>query len=391
MPTVLSAREIRVEKAFCVSCERKMSKEECDIAVYSHVEEDTREIECYIPSSLFHCKYCNLFYVDEDEIVRLNNILPYKILVLTDTPARKKVQKAKKKKKKSDMLKRLTNEAVNQMIIHKKYGNGIIKAFDGEYITVNFSDGTANVRLNISPKYINNYHFPNQSFSSKIVNWSKRIGDCTHTNFKTVTDFDIRSLQVHNIVQYGSLAVVKIKGTTRSFCTFKVDPILLRRHLTDFRSVIVGCLGKDAEVNIIAEYCYDCLEYKIDMPALNYYEAMYGKLIILPHRFNDHFIGDISNVSTTWNKSTPLKDWGYTVRADGLTKAERQRLLCYLIDNELMLLSDVIFYIKQAISMSVGMNYLQNIEANAKRRDDLSFLEQRYIALQDAFYGKLEL
>ena len=152
--------------------------------------------------------------------------------------------------------------------------------------------------------------------------------------------------------------------------------------------MIVRSLRTNKDVKICAEYCYDCDEYKIDEPAIEHYEKKYGKLILLKRDMNERLTGDFNSIAYNWENETPLVALGYSA-ANAYSTEERRNLLSYIIDNKLLDLSHVMFYIKQAISLGM-MNYAHNFDANERRQDDIDFLEGTYLRKSIEYMGELE-
>jgi hypothetical protein len=284
-------------------------------------------------------------------------------------------------------------DLVGREIMHDLFGIGKIVAQEKYKITVQFSAKETTLVLNKESK---KHYYAVNSATEEYINEIVSTATVKPAHIVSVVN-EIESpnrlinpaFPVHNIVSNGIFYPIIVCASTRSFCANKMYEYEDRYHRVEMRSVIVSCLDIDRDVNIAAEYCFDCQSYKIDKISIYMYEEKYGKLILLRREESKPYKGNVSQSSMSWDSATFLAECGYSVKANGMNELQRQRLLSYLIDNEVISLPTVMATIRQAISMGISMNYNRTVEANRKRKNDLDFLENKYLTSDQAISGKL--
>lgn len=278
-------------------------------------------------------------------------------------------------------------------IKYKNLGRGTITKFDEDYIYVKFDSIDKILKLYFSAEFMRLYSF-NDETTVKYLNKLlidkkqrhsfkelKNIRESANSRIYNLYNIDLSNIPPRNIVKDGILYPILICLSTRSFCIFK-------EHNAEIRNVIVASIDHNRDINIAAEYCFNCNEYKIDEKSLDYYETTRGKLILRKIFEVDKQKHPFSSIG--WKNETLLTSYGYRVGSNGLHIYQRQRLLSYLIDNNIMSLSLVIATIRQQISMFTLMNYNKNIRANIDRQSDLEFLEEKYVVNQTPILGVLQ-
>ena len=397
MAKVLSViRTDLLNNSMCQCCNEELGNKNCELALYSG-KGKKRILETYASYSLLYCKDCGLFFVTSGDLTYIRESTGYHALARTYAEyieLRKGSSKKSRGKSGYANVKNPEEYVIGKELVHKgdnlSYGRGIIKGMDRGNIIVRFDAYPKKSRtLSIFPELMWIYHFKDSAVSAFLHKQAETNDARRNCYIDSTIDLDQNELPTYNIVDDGEIHPVIVHRTVQSFCAFKRHPIENRDHRVEMRSMVVRSLRTNKDVKICAEYCYDCDEYKIDEPAIEHYEKKYGKLILLKRDMNERFTGDFNSIAYNWEKETPLVALGYSAGANAYTTEERHYLLSYIIDNRLLDLSQVMFYIKQAISLGM-INYAYNIDANERRQDDIDFLEGKYLRKSGEYMGELE-
>ena len=103
---------------------------------------------------------------------------------------------------------------------------------------------------------------------------------------------------------------------------------------------------------------------------INEYEKIYGKMLIMKRKYSEAI--DKENTFEGFNVESPLHQYGYNVRADGLSELERQKLLIGLIETKRLTYLEICRTIEQSINLL--QNSPQYAQAVLKWRKDLKFI-----------------
>jgi len=395
MDKVLCVQIISVKSNHCIACNSILVNKKCSLAVYSGKKKN-RNIKFFVDTELQYCTKCNYYYIKGADAKYIQEFTNYDLYLKTNPNYEPKSKINSSTTKPPISKPKYTNKKpkvppgtiIGNEMFHENYGNGVITAFDGERLTVKFNKDPKEKRFNIYPQFMKLYKFDDAILSSFLNKLSKSVVKNKKPLFTSMCDLNINDFSQYNIVNDGKINYIYIHKTTRSFCSFKWDEIRNCRHNTEIRNVIVRSLSSGSDVNIGAEFCFDCKQYKIDEAGLNHYERKYGQLILMKKLVGEEFSGNLSGITADWEKSSALADLGYSVRANGLSRMERWILLEYIIDNKIMSATLVIMYIRQAIGIG-NMNIIANREANQKREEDIDFIERKYIFGKNTVRGEL--
>ena len=136
----------------------------------------------------------------------------------------------------------------------------------------------------------------------------------------------------------------------------KVGTVTLKTHsLTDSK-----------EISINAYHCFDCKRYFVNNDAV--------KNLLMKHQsplVNFHVVTDFSS---GLNPESELKMYGYSVQENGLSDAQRQKLLSTIIDTKLMSKHRIIKCIQFNIDF-IGKRANMDC-ANEKWKKDIQFVSQ---------------
>ncbi len=146
-------------------------------------------------------------------------------------------------------------------------------------------------------------------------------------------------------------------------------------HLTKVKALVhidTGYRIVDYQAN--AMFCPECDQYYITEAEYSRVESIGRiccKLVTVEEYRKIH-----SSKYDTWAEQSLLRSYGYTVNAnDNLSAKQRQRILSFIIENDIMSIRRVIDFISWLISKPGGYN-LEN--ARRKWQDDIDYL-QHYV------------
>lgn len=176
----------------------------------------------------------------------------------------------------------------------------------------------------------------------------------------------IKSEQLINNFCTGSKTLWVCKSFTQT-CTHQkhkvisATGILCRRR--DFSTV---------EINI--QYCTGCKEYFITRQQYDDYKTKYKDLM-----GNLKFVDSLDKIgmqtSFFANEESPLHMNGYSVRQDsGLTETDRRTILGFVIDNNILTKSEVIYYLSMFIDMAEKRQSANMEIAISKWKSDLNWV-----------------
>lgn len=142
------------------------------------------------------------------------------------------------------------------------------------------------------------------------------------------------------------------------------------QHPVEPKSYIASLVDKSGQVSLPTHYCPVCNRYFIGSKTLNEYEKIYGKMLIMKRKYSE--VIDKVNAFEGFNVESPLHQYGYNVRADGLSELERQKLLVSLIETKRLTYLEICRTIEQSINLL--QNSPQYAQAVSKWRKDLKFI-----------------
>ena len=142
------------------------------------------------------------------------------------------------------------------------------------------------------------------------------------------------------------------------------------KHPVEPKSYIASLVDKSGRVILPTHYCPVCNRYFIGSKTLNEYEKIYGKMLIMKRKCSEAI--DKENTFEGFNVESPLHQYGYNVRADGLSELERQKLLVSLIETKRLTYLEICRTIEQSINLL--QNSPQYAQAVLKWRKDLKFI-----------------
>ena len=143
------------------------------------------------------------------------------------------------------------------------------------------------------------------------------------------------------------------------------------KHKIVPKVVIVNALNSIQKCNLPVNYCYDCGKYFIGKNSLEIMQKKHGTLLVKTRYCSLEQCGDIKWAE--FNNESELYSYGYNVRADGMTISDRQNLLAYLMQNDVMSK----FCIRRDLENAINIFQSRKKYINAVRswQDDLHFVD----------------
>lgn len=149
--------------------------------------------------------------------------------------------------------------------------------------------------------------------------------------------------------------------------TFKQDTIVART------ATVFTASGIPVKINV--QFCMGCGQYFLSLRSFYAYKKMYGPLDF------QFILDEVSPEVLDWDKfaaDSVLSQNGYSVKA-GVSAAQRQRVLAYLLDNHIAEKHEIIALLSQFIQLQ--KNRLP--EACERWKEDLAFVNQYKIDEQE--------
>lgn len=162
------------------------------------------------------------------------------------------------------------------------------------------------------------------------------------------------------------------KGTIS--CTRKNHPI------ESATGILVGRNDRIIRINI--NHCRQCDQYFLGYAEYRHYRDLYG---ILLGNLTVTSSGSFSGRYSSMADESPLKLCGYNVsQSDNLTPEERQSILKYLIDHNILAKPQIIDYLNFFINQNQNRSNME--EAVRRWKEDLSWVRNYRILKQNQFF-----
>lgn len=243
------------------------------------------------------------------------------------------------------------------------------------------------IREMFEKKYANQY-FP----ALRIVNDNREMQFCPNDGkplFKAKAICNSELIENAKCCPLCSTAFIKKEIITGDFrtgantlwvCKY-VQTCSHQKHLVVSATGIL-CRTDLTSVEINIQYCKNCGEYFISKQQYDNYKIIY-KNLMGNLKFIDNLKSKNMQLDSQLSLQSPLHINGYTVSQNSkLTEADRQRILGYVIDNDILTKSEVIYYLSMFIDRAQQRRHADMTNAIAKWERDLYWVNHYHIQEQ---------
>ena len=145
-----------------------------------------------------------------------------------------------------------------------------------------------------------------------------------------------------------------------------------KHHVVSATGIL--CKSDLSKVEINIQYCRTCQEYFISKSQYEKYKIIYRNLMG-NLKFIDSLKNKASLTDAQFNLESPLHINGYSVSQNSkLTTDDRRRIIGYIIDNNIMKKSDVIYYLSMFIERAQQRKHADMTNAISKWESDLHWV-----------------
>jgi len=225
---------------------------------------------------------------------------------------------------------------------------------------------------------INNIKYPRLN---EPIEKCKKIGRKTNEKNKQIQNISQQNREVDFTSENEPVII---------YVYFKSNSCQNKKHNLENVTALIRCQKQQEPIKINVCFCKECLRYFILDTELIQYQKQYGVLFFKRY-YDENYLGndfqDENSHYIYYRKHSELWLYGYNVQEGNLSVEERQNLLMYLINKNLLSKSAIISSITRNIKEFEFRERYRN--AVLKWKEDLAFIQNYKIDEQRHVIGKL--